>query len=207
MPDDIQLLTALRDGDDHAFRQLFDTYSDKLYRLAVGLLQDEDEAEEVVQESFLRLFEHLDRFEGRSKLGTWLYRVAYNRSIDMLRRRRSTAVTVSEFDESAAMPIPALFIDWKNVPDRFLMLAEVKEKLEEAIAALPEKLRAIFILREIDELSTQESADILGIKTSAAKVRLHRARLLLREELALYFTELIDDKEMGGSHVHCKETR
>jgi len=191
MQDDQELLTVLRQGEAAAFEQLFEMYSDKLYRLAFGLLQHEAEAEGVVQDSFLRLFERLDRFEGRAKLGTWLYRVAYNASVDRLRKRRPYLSLDNAVDEDdASLPAPAILMDWRNVPERCLTESELNAELDKAIAALSEKLRGAFILYEIEGLSIEEIAAVLGISASATKVRLHRARLALREYLAAYFAEL-----------------
>jgi RNA polymerase sigma-70 factor (ECF subfamily) len=177
-----ELIAALRRRDSDAFTFLFDSYSDKVYRLAAGLLEDDMEAEGVVQESFLRLFERLDQFEGRSKLGTWLYRMAYNAAIDRLRKRRPTlSLDVGDDEE---IPTPIILADWRDVPERLLAQAEIRQELDKAIAALPEKYRGIFILREIEGVSTRETAVITGLSISAAKVRLHRARLFLRERLS-----------------------
>ncbi len=191
MQNDQELLIALRQGEAAAFQQLFDTYSDKIYRLAFGLLQNEAEAEGVVQDSFLRLFEYLDRFEGRSKLETWLYRVAYNVSMDRLRKRRPLLSLDSEMNENdEPIPVPTILMDWRNVPELCLAEAEICVELDKAIAMLSEKLRAAFILYEVEGLSIKDSAEVLGISASATKVRLHRARLTLRECLAAYFAEL-----------------
>lgn len=184
-----ELVTALRERDPAAFSYLFETYSDKIYRLAVSLLQNEDEAEGIVQETFLRLFEKLDRFEGKSKLGTWLYRVAYNASMDVLRKRRPTMPLLDEPDDNEALPIPVVYVDWCQAPETVLASAEAEQELEQAIAALPERYRAVFILRDIEDLSTAETAEILNVSASAAKVQLHRARLMLREKLSAYFSE------------------
>ena len=102
-----ELLSALRNRDADAFAILFETYSDRIYRLAVGLLEDESEAEGVVQDAFIRLFEKLDQFEGRSKLGTWLYRVAYNLCQDRLRKRRPVSSLAIDLDDDEAIPVPA----------------------------------------------------------------------------------------------------
>jgi len=177
------LLAALRIRDNDAFQYLFDTYSDKIYRVAIGLLENEAEAEGVVQDSFLKLFQKLDQFEGRSKISTWLYRVAYNLSIDRLRRRRPT-VSMDIEDDEETLPVPVCMADWSQWPERILSQSEVKAELDKAIAALPKKYRIIFMLREIEELSTKEAAKIADISESAAKVRLHRARLFLREHLS-----------------------
>lgn len=183
MNDDRSILEALQRRDPEAFALLFEQYSDKIYRLAMGLLEDENEAEAVVQDTFLRLFERLDQFEGRSQLGTWLYRIAYNRSIDTLRRRRPLVrLDLDEDDDS--LPVPVVLADWRHLPETVLSDAEVTAALDNAIRNLPEIYRSVFILREIEGLSTQATADIVGISLSSAKVRLHRARLQLRESLA-----------------------
>lgn len=190
MNDDRDLLAALRRRDAQAFATLFDRYSDKIYRLAVGLLQDEMEAESVVQDAFLRLFEHLDSFEGRARVGTWLYRVAYNLAVDALRRRRPLLALADE-PEDDAVPAPAVLADWRQWPEGVLTQAEIAAELDAAIAALPEKYRAVFLLREVEGLSTDETAEVIGLSRSAAKVRLHRARLFLREQLASSLTERV----------------
>lgn len=177
-----ELLSALRRRDADAFTLLFETYSDKIYRLSIGLLEDEAEAEGIVQDTFLRFFERLDQFEGRSKVGTWLYRVAYNASIDRLRQRKPL-LSMEFVDEEDSLPMPAVFADWSQWPEGLLTDAEVTAELDKAIAALPEKYRAIFILREIEGLSTKETAQVTELSASAVKVRLHRARLILRERL------------------------
>lgn len=190
MLDDTQLLIALRQRDPAAFAQLFEMYSDKVYRLAFGLLEDENEAEGVVQDAFMRLLEHLDRFEGRSKLGTWLYRVAYNLSIDQLRKQRPLLSLTNE-DDYESIPIPAVLTDWRQAPETWLDSLELSDKMDQAIASLPAKLKAVFILREIEGCSTVECSQVLAISESAVKVRLHRARLLLREHLAEYVMEWV----------------
>jgi RNA polymerase sigma-70 factor (ECF subfamily) len=177
-----KLLDALRRRDEAAFATLFETYSDKIYRLAVGLLEDESEAEGVVQDTFLRFFEHLDRFEGRSAIGTWLYRVAYNASIDQLRQRKPR-LSLEERVEDERLPMPGRLVDWTQWPEGLMTDAEVTAELDRAISALPESYRAVFILREIEGLSTRDTAQIADLSESAVKVRLHRARLMLRESL------------------------
>jgi len=178
-----ELITALRQRDADAFAFLFENYSDRIYRLAAGLLGDEMAAEGVVQESFMRLFERLDQFEGRSKISTWLYRVAYNAAIDQLRKRRPI-ISLDLEVEDEDLPQPVILIDWQHVPERLLTEAEIKTELDRAIAELPEKYRVVFILREIEGLSTKEASAITGMSTNLVKVRLHRARLILREKLA-----------------------
>ncbi len=190
MLDEKELVAALRRRDAAAFSQLFAAYSDKIYRLAAGLLENEDEAEGVVQDAFMRLIERLDQFEGRSKLGTWLYRVAYNLSMDRLRRRRPL-LTLNDGDDDGSLPIPAIYTDWRAAPEAVFESSELTAELDKAIATLPDSLKAVFILREKEGLSTGECAEVLCISVGAVKVRLHRARLHLREQLAAYFQELV----------------
>lgn len=181
-PDEQMLLAALRQRDAQAFTTLFELYSDKIYRLSLSLLKDETAAEGVVQDAFLRLIERLDQFEGRSSLGTWLYRVAYNLSVDRLRQRKPDVVLEDEVGDGR-LPLPIHVIDWTQWPEQMLTDAEVSAELDKAIAALPEKFRVVFVLREVEGLSTEETAQITGLTLSATKVRLHRARLFLREQL------------------------
>jgi RNA polymerase sigma-70 factor (ECF subfamily) len=191
-----ELLIALRDRDGDAFARLFELYSDKIYRLSVGLLESEAEAEGIVQETFLRFFEKLDQFEGRSKIGTWLYRVAHNASIDHLRRRKS--MLPLDIPEDENVPAPAVFADWSQWPERLLTDAEVTAELDKAIASLPGIYRAIFILREIEGLSTRETAEVTELSVSAVKVRLHRARLALRERLAESLVTHLEESSSTG---------
>ncbi|WP_420629111.1 RNA polymerase sigma factor [Candidatus Leptofilum sp.] len=176
------LLAALRNRTPDAFAHVFEQYSDKLFRLAVSLLKDEVAAEGVVQDTFLRFIERLDQFEGRANLGTWLYRIAQNLSIDRLRKRKPDVVLEDE-PEDGRLPAPVCLVDWQQWPEKLLTDSEVGQALDDAIAALPEKFRIIFVLREVEGLSTQETADIANLSISATKVRLHRARLFLREHL------------------------
>jgi RNA polymerase sigma-70 factor (ECF subfamily) len=176
------LLQALRNRTPEAFAYVFEQYSDKIFRLSVSMLKDEAAAEGVVQDSFLRLIERLDQFEGRANLGTWLYRIAYNLSVDRLRKRKPDVVLNDEPGDGR-LPAPIHLVDWQQWPEKLLTDSEVTAALDEAIAALPEKFRIVFVLREVEGLSTQETAEITNLSLSATKVRLHRARLFLREHL------------------------
>lgn len=199
---DQDLILPLRQRDPVAFATLFERYSDKLFRLALSILGDEDEAEGIVQDSFLRLFEKLDQFEGRAKLSTWLYRVAYNASVDQLRKRRPVQPLQEEPGTGEeALFIPALLTDWSQAPETVFASAEAQMQLESSIAQLPERLRLTFMLREVEGLSTAETAEVLGLSEGAVKVRLHRARLQLREQLSAYFGELGRVSSGGTTHA------
>ena len=187
MTEEPQLLIKLRERSPAAFQQLFSAYSDKIYRLAVSILENEDDAEDIVQEVFTRFFENLDRFEGRSKIGTWLYRVAYNASIDRLRKYRSRPVAELDISFEDEIPLPDELNDWSESAGTVFDQQEIRQKLEDAIQSLPETLRVVFLLRDVEELSTLDTANILEITPGAVKVRLHRARLLLRDTLSGIF--------------------
>lgn len=184
-------LAALREGDDAAVSALFERYADRIYRLADGLLHDAAEAEDVVQESFVKALKNLDRFEGRAGIGTWLYRVAYNTAMDRLRKRGRATLAYDEGD----VPLPHTLVDWSSTPEERLLDSEARAALAAAADTLSASLRAVFILRDVDGLSTAEAAEALEISESAAKVRLHRARLQLREHLSEYFSERLTEGE------------
>lgn len=189
MSADNDLLIAARAGDPAALAALFDAHADRVYRLALGLLRDPAEAEDVVQETFLKAMTRLDQFEGRSRLDTWLYRVAYNASLDRLRRRPTEPLPEDDAGDDAPTVMPQSMVEWRLTPENRLLDGEARAALDAAIQTLPEKLRAVFLLRDIEGLSGEETAEALGLQVGAVKVRLHRARLALRERLAAYFGE------------------
>ncbi len=150
-------------------------------------------AEDVLQETFLSAFESISRFEGRSKLSTWLYRIAYNASLMRLRKRgQMTTFSLDQpvsTDAEVGEPVSRQLVDWSSVPDDQLLTAEARQEMDRAIAELPETLRSTFVLRDIQGLSGAETAQVLGITVQAVKNRLHRARLRLRDRLSDYFAE------------------
>lgn len=186
------LFQRIRRGDKAACAECVEIHSPAIYRLALRLMQDETEAEDVVQETFLNAFKAFGSFEGRSELGTWLYRIAYNAALGRLRRRKVDTVPVNEAaaDREGAL-VPQQLFDWCCLPDQDFKTGETRAEMQAAIAELPEKLRPVFVLRELEGLSTQETADALELSVENVKTRLHRARLWLRERLSGYFTELV----------------
>jgi RNA polymerase sigma-70 factor (ECF subfamily) len=159
-----------------------------VYRLALRLVRNEAEAEDVMQETFLNAFRGIDKFDGRSELRTWLYRIAYNAAMLRFRRKQPEFVSVDEAGGADdGTPVPLAFLDWCCLPEKELERTELREEMERAIQELPEKLRAVFVLRELEELSTEETATTLGVTIEVVKTRLHRARLWLRERLSAYF--------------------
>jgi RNA polymerase sigma-70 factor (ECF subfamily) len=184
-------LKALQAGDPEEFAHLVDTYSNKIYHLAIKMLNQQQDAEDVLQETFMKAYRGLKSFNGRSKISTWLFRIATNEALMVIRRKHPEVVSIDEpiqTDEGEQDPIQ--IVDWCCLPEEELLSEETKERLDVAVQKLPEKLRLVFVLRDINDLSTRETADVLGLTETAVKTRLSRARLRLREELSAYFGEL-----------------
>jgi RNA polymerase sigma-70 factor, ECF subfamily len=188
--DDAAVVARLKAGDMSACKACVEEHSDGLYRLAFRLLRDEAAAEDVVQETFLNAFKSLDQFAGRSRLGTWLFRIAYNNALMRLRSLQPVEPLEDDFDlESPGMP--ANVVPWGETPEDVVARGEMAQVLDEAIAAIPETLSVVFQLRDVEGRSTAETAEILGLTEGTVKVRLHRARLALRERLSGYFGERV----------------
>jgi len=186
-----RLLERIQAGDKSACGECVDLHSAGVYRLALRMVSAPEEAEDIVQETFLNAFRTIDTFEGRSRLSTWLYRIAYNTALMRLRKKQPLYVSIDPpavEDEEEVTPVQ--LFDWCCLPEDDFQSSEARNELERAITELPETLRAVFILRELEGLSTEETAQVLNVSVSNVKVRLHRARLWLRERLSSYFTEM-----------------
>lgn len=192
-------IDALKAGDREAFATMVATYSPSLYRLALRMLGDPDEAEDILQETFINAYKGMSRFEGRSKLSTWLYRIASNQALMRLRKRHPDTLSVGENVEDAAEAAPLELTDWCCLPEAEFMTGEAQAQLDFAIEKLSPPLRATFVLRDLQALSTRETAEILGISESAVKTRLLRARLQLREQLSEYYAERLKELDHDGS--------
>jgi RNA polymerase sigma-70 factor (ECF subfamily) len=181
-------LEALQAGDRSEFARLVDAYSTQIYRLALKMLGSEQDAEDVLQNTFMKALQSIDSFEGRSSLSTWLYRIAVNEALMLLRRQKPTIPVAMDYeDDEDELPHPAQFTDWCCLPEEDLLSSESKKHLDIAIRRLPEKLRVVFLLRDIEGLSIRETGEALGLTETAVKTRLLRARLNLREQLSSYF--------------------
>ncbi len=181
---------ALKAGDREAFARLVDETSGKIYHTALQILGDAQDAEDVLQETYLKAFRSLPEFEGRSSLMTWLYRIVVNEALMLIRRRKPLALSVEEAGpdpegeaESEGMEI----VDCCCLPEGELLSGEARRFLDKAIQHLPTNLRVVFVMRDLEGLSIQETAEALGLSEANVKTRLLRARLKLRQELSLYF--------------------
>jgi RNA polymerase sigma-70 factor, ECF subfamily len=193
-PSDGELVLLAGRGNTAAFRELVERHQDKIYALALHLLRDPADAEEVVQETFLAALEKLASFRGDAAFSTWLHRVAANAALMRLRRRRRSPEGPAElpieemlphFDETGRIDATP-YHDWSKRADEQLSDREIRRAVEEAVQNLPEDYRIVFLLRDVEGFSSEEMAELLGISVAAAKSRLHRARLVLRESLRKY---------------------
>jgi len=192
--DEAALLTRIQAGDKAACAECINIHSPAVYSLALRLMGSEVEAEDVVQETFFNAFKAIDSFEGRSSLGTWLYRIAYNAAMMRLRQPSPPMLSVEETLSSDSQTIvPRQLFDWCCLPETDFETDEVRLELEQAINEMPESLKVVFVMRELEGMSTSDAAELLELSEGAVKVRLHRGRLWLRERLAPYFTHLAQD--------------
>ena len=188
MQDETELLARLKAGDRGAFAEMVEQHSPHIYNLALRMMEDPAEAEEVLQETFLQAVRHIGAFRGHAKLGTWLYRIATNQSLMRLRRKRPPSVSLDDSSEGISevlLPVA----DWSSRPESDLLNREARAEMQKAILALPDNLRAVFVLRDLEGLSTAETVEVLALSVSAVKSRLLRARLKLRDKLSTYFSE------------------
>lgn len=186
-------LEALRAGDRAEFSRLVEATSARIYRLALKMLGSPQDAEDILQETYIKALRNLKNFNGRSSLSTWLYRIATNEALMLLRRKRPDSLSLDESlagEEGEQEPVQ--IVDWCCMPERELMSAEARKRLDEAVDSLPQTLRVVFLLRDIEDLSTRETAEVLGLSEEAVKTRLSRARMRLRERLSEYFGERMD---------------
>jgi RNA polymerase sigma-70 factor (ECF subfamily) len=187
---DEQLVNLARQGDVTVYRYIMQRYNRKLYRTARGILGDDAEAEDVVQEAYVRAFQHLASFRGDSAFGTWLTRITINEALGR-KKKRQTTVDLSYLDEPAGQTesrvIPFPGSDPNSNPESDVGKREIRRLIERAVDALPEAFRIVFVLREMEQMSVEETARQLDLKPETVKTRLHRARRLLRADLKEQF--------------------
>jgi RNA polymerase sigma-70 factor (ECF subfamily) len=188
------LVQLARGGDVSAFSELVKRYQSKIFRLARHITQHSEDAEDVLQETFLKAFTHLKDFEGNSKFYTWLVRIAVNESLMKLRKRRPERfVSLDEPVDTGDDQVVREIAVWDETPEEKYSQEELRQILESAIEELAPIYRTVFLLRDVEELSTEETAQALGLSAPAVKSRLLRARLQLREKLTRFFRRKGDD--------------
>jgi RNA polymerase sigma-70 factor (ECF subfamily) len=192
--DDATLVAQTREGDARPFSELVRRYEGKVFRLAQHVTQNREDAEDVLQETFLKAYEHLDQFRGDSKFYTWIVRIAVNQALMKLRRRKSDkAVSLDETIDTGEDNIVREIAAWDEDPEQRFSREELGGILDSAVQSLEPLYRSVFVLRDIEDLSTEETAEALDLSVPAVKSRLLRARLQLREKLTRYFKRKGDD--------------
>jgi RNA polymerase sigma-70 factor (ECF subfamily) len=192
--DETVLVQRAKEGDVGAFTQLVQRYDRRIFRLAKHITQNDEDAEDVLQEVFLKAFTHLQGFEGQSKIYTWLVRIAVNESLMKLRKRKSDrTVSLDEPVETGEDEMVREVAVWEETPEQRYSQEELRTILDSAVDQLAPIYRTVFMLRDVEELSTEETAEALGLSIPAVKSRLLRARLQLRETLTRHFKRKGDD--------------
>ena len=192
--DELALVQSAKGGDVAAFEELVRRYDRNVFRIAQHITQNREDAEDVVQEAFLKAYGNLAQFQGQSKFYTWLVRIAVNEALMKLRRRRpERMVSLDEDVKTEDDSVPREVADWAPNPEQLYNQSELHEILTRTIQGLPPGFRTVFVLRDVEGLSTEETAEALGLSILAVKSRLLRARLQLRERLSRYF-----QKRNGG---------
>jgi RNA polymerase sigma-70 factor, ECF subfamily len=201
--DDLTLVKRVRSGDQRAFRTLVERYQRKVYSVALGMLKDKEEAMDVSQEAFVKVYRYLDHFKGDASFYTWLYRITVNICIDVIRRRGPAKGEMVEFDESIAADlteanIGALGSRLGTNPQKAALRKELAAKIQEALQEVPEKHRAILLLREIEGMSYEDLARTLEIPKGTVMSRLFHARAKVQKILSEYL-ELNESSSGIGS--------
>jgi RNA polymerase sigma-70 factor, ECF subfamily len=191
--DDADLVLASKAGDTAAFEELVGRYDRKLFRLVYHILHNHHDAQDVVQETFIKVFQNLERFQAHSKFSTWLYRIAVNQSLMALRKQRNKSAGAAESsltdEDEGQLPIDVS--DWRPNPEEQYKGSELRELLTRMLVELRPALRVVFIMRDIEGLSLQETAEALALTVAAVKARSLRARLEIREKLNVHFRNAV----------------
>lgn len=179
------LIAAILAGDTEIYHQLIRPYERIVYMMSLSYMRNETDAEDVAQETFLRAFQNLGAFRGESKFSTWLISIALNEARSQLRRQVNTRIVPLDEPQDAEIPAsPALLHDWRDLPSVVVEREEIRRLLQQAVESLPSIYQQVFLLRDVEDLNVNETAQLLDISTSLVKVRLHRARMMLQRFLA-----------------------
>ena len=191
--DESALVARAKAGDADAFTELVNRYERRIFRLAKHITQNEEDAEDVLQDAFLKAYQHIGGFQEQSKFYTWLVRIAVNEALMKLRKRKSGKVySLDEAVDTGEETVTREIAVWDNPEQRYSQ-EELRGILQQSIDGLAPIFRTVFVLRDVDELSTEETASTLGISVPAVKSRLLRARLQLRDKLTRFFKRKVDD--------------
>jgi RNA polymerase sigma-70 factor (ECF subfamily) len=192
--EELELIEACRRGEYDCFERIVGEHERKIYNLALRMLGNPDDAKDILQETFLKVYDHIDKFRGDARLSTWIYRIAMNEALMKIRRDKGRMVSIDTFRQTEGEDRALDLEDWGQKPLDKLLTRELGVEMEAAVSRLPEDYRAVFLLRDVEGLSNAEIAKALDVSVPAVKSRLHRARLFLRGELTKFFAR--------GKNVH-----
>ncbi len=181
------IVRKAKKGDKEAFSELVTIYSERIYNLALRILRNREDAEDVLQETFLTVLQKLNTFDGRSNFFTWIYRIATNASLMKLRKKRLVFAELPENPDLGPRHDERIMVDWSQDPSFNIQNEEIKKIIDTAINQLSEIYRTVFILRDIEQLSIKETSKILNISEENVKIRLKRARMFLRDKISQYY--------------------
>lgn len=204
---DLELVNRARAGELDAFEALTTRYEQRVFSLAMGMLRQEEDAEDVTQQTFLSALEGLNGFRGEASFATWLFRIATHAALKVIRKRKglktvSLEEAVEGTDSVDSVPHPAFIADWRESPEQLVPRREIQRLLDKALAQLDEKHRLVFLLRDVEGFSIKETAEALGLSEANTKVRLLRARLQLREQLTRALGDPDKQVVRGRDHAH-----
>ncbi len=203
---DAELVAGIKKGDECAFQEIMNRYTQKVFNLAIRLTRSQEDAEEVLQDVFVAVYKKIDSFEGKSAFSSWLYRVTANTAFMKLRKRKQNEAV--SFEEVS----PSIRDGWvgKNPEDSDIdymsVRHELRDVIQRAVARLPDEYRNIFVLRDIDGLSNEEVAETLALSVPAVKSRLHRARIILRKKLQRYYDDYSQEEVLSIGKNMTRET-
>jgi RNA polymerase sigma-70 factor (ECF subfamily) len=187
---DFEIVERVRNGESDAFEELVRKHGRRVYRSLLGILGTPEETEDALQDAFLKAFQHLPNFEGRSRFSTWLVRIAINTGLQRLRSQKE----VDSLDEENEEFRPRNIHSWMDTPEECYSREELRRLVEKEVMKLPVKYRVALVLRDLEELSTEEAAAALGLSIPGVKARILRGRLMLREAMVPYFTKVSASK-------------
>lgn len=201
---DEHLMSQAAAGDFAAFQELIARFQSRVFGVAVRIVGQRQDAEDVTQQTFLSLIEHVESFRGESSVATWILRIAANHALKVLRKRRGLPTVAwaesTDEDSYSTLPHPEFIARWSASPETLVQQAEVREQIESALTTLDEKYRIVFVLRDIEGLSVRETAKALELTEATVKVRLLRARLMMREQLTRAFGD--ESTRLFPNHEH-----
>lgn len=184
-----RLVEGCRRGDFDCFERLMGRYEKRIYNLALRMLRDPDDARDILQETFLKVYDNLEKFRGEAHLSTWIYRIAMNEALMRIRKDKRRPRSIDTFTEEDGETRGLDVEDWKPLPLERALTHELGGKLDRAVAHLPADYRGPFLLRDVEGLSNEEIAKVMKLSVPAVKSRIHRARVFLRAELSKYFAK------------------